>query len=351
MTRGKNDSWAKKLKGGEAPIYVFHGEESSFSREAAQWLKDHVIQGGIEDFNVDVASVTAQGFNLNHLVNAARTPPMMANRRVVWIQGIELLNKWPKERLKYLLDYLKSPDMETCLILEATEKIDKTRVLWKALSHKSSVAFILEHNPLKGAELSSQAQRDAQALGVRLHEDALGLLQEASEDDLKRLRDGLNKLALYVGDRAEITLRDVQDLIPEAGIQAQIWDISELVLARERSRVMEVTRGLLSTSPSQGERQKLTILIHSLLVKKIQGTMAALALKREGKGASELASLTGMHPYGAKKLLQSLGQIPYSPTQLAQAMRLLLRADLDLKGSKVSSELILEALLIEITML
>ena len=351
MKRGKGDPWATKLKGGEAPIYLLHGEESSFSREAAQWLKERVIDGAIEDFNVDVSSVSAQHFNLNQLVNAARTPPMMASRRVVWIQGVELLNKWPKDRLKELIEYIKEPDADSCLILEATEKLDKTRALWKALSGKKSPAVILEHSPLKGAELTRQAKEDAKALGVSIHEDALGLLQEASEDDLRRLRDGLNKLALYVGDRGEVTLKDVQDLIPEAGIQAQIWDISELVMARDRGRVMEVTRGLLATTPSQGERQKLTILIHSLLVKKVQGTMAGLALKRAGKGPSELAALTGMHPYGAKKLMQSLGRIPYSPAQLAQAMRLLLHADMTLKGSRVSSELILEALLIDITML
>lgn len=351
MKRGKHDPWAAKLKNGEAPVYLLHGEESSFSREAARWLKEHVISGAIEDFNVDISTVGAQTFNLNHLVNAARTPPMMAPRRVVWIQGVEQLNKWPKERLKELIEYLKAPDEDTCLILEAIEKLDKTRALWKALSAKTSSALILEHSTLKGAELTRQAKEDARALGVQIHEDALGLLQEASEDDLKRLRDGLNKLSLYVGDRAEITLQDVQDLIPEAGIQAQIWDISELVMARERGRVMEVTRGLLAATPSQGERQKLTILIHSLLVKKVQGTMAGLALKRAGKGPSELASLTGMHPYGAKKLMQGLGRLSYSPSQLAQAMRLLLHADLALKGSRVSSELVLEALLIDITML
>jgi DNA polymerase-3 subunit delta len=345
------DPWASKLQGGEAPVYLLHGEEASFSREAARWLKDRALSGAIEDFNLDQSSVTGQNFNLGHLVNAARTPPMMAERRVVWIQRVEQLNKWPKDRLAYLIDYLKSPDAETCLILEAEEKLDKTRALWKALSKKGSAALILEHSPLKGAELSKQARRDAQALGVKLHDDALALLQEASEDDLKTLRDGLNKLALYVGERAEVTLGDVQELIPEAGIQAQIWDISELVMQRERGRVMEVTRGLLSGTPSQGERQKLTILIHSLLVKKVQATMAALALKREGKGAAEVASLTGMHPYGAKKLMQSLGRSSFSPAQLARAMQLLLRADRELKGSRVSSELVLERLLIDITML
>jgi DNA polymerase III subunit delta len=262
-----------------------------------------------------------------------------------------VLNTWPKERLTPLLDYLKAPDEGSCLILEAEGKLDKKRALYKALTHKSAPVVVVEEERLKGAALTRYAQREASALGLKIADDALALLQEASEEELNQVRDGLQKIKLYVGERVEVTREDVEALLPEAGLQAQIWDIADLVMERQQGRVLEVTRALLSALPSQSERARLTILLHTLLVKRVQGAMSAHALRKTGGDAAQLATLTGMHPYGAKKLMQSMSRSRFSPSELARALRLLLHADQALKGGKLPSELVLERLLIDVCML
>ena len=351
MSRPAKDPWMSALHGGEAPIYLLHGEEPLFAREAAEWLRKRSLEGAIEDFNLDRVNAASSQLDVGHLVNAARTPPMMADKRVIWVQRAELLNVWPKERLEPLLDYIKAPDTGTCFIFEATTKLDKKRALYKALSKKGAPVVMIEQSKLKGEELTRYALREAKHLGLSLNEEAMSLLQAASEDDLSRTRDALHKLKLYVGERAEVSAEDVKALLPEAGLQAQIWDLADLVLERNKERVLEITRALLSALPSQSERSGLTILLHSLLVKRVEGAMVAQALRKTGGGAQELATLTGMHPYGAKKLMQSLSKVRFSPAELARAVRLLLHAEHALKGHKLPNELILEQLLLELCLL
>lgn|GEM_PF-830121 len=347
----KADPLDKKLSGARAPIYLLHGDEDSLSRQYAQWLRARALEGAIEDFNLDRWSAHDGGFNVGRVVAAARTPPMMADRRVVWVQGAEALNALPKERLEELLAYVAQPEPETLLILEGAKPLDKKRALWKALTQKGAAVEIVESEALKGDALARWAREAAAALGMRLEDEALALLQESAQDALDPLRDALQKLKLYIGDRAAVTAEDVRSLLPEAGLQAEIWDIADLVMARNQARALEVAQGLLSAAPSEGERARLCILIHVLLAKRVQSTLVARVFKALDRGEGELAAFAGMHPFGAKKLMQSIGRVPYSQGQLAQATRLLLRAELELKGSQVPNELVLERLLLDICLL
>lgn len=347
----KRDPLEQKLSGARAPVYLLHGDEDSISRQYAQWLRARALKGAIEDFNLDRWSANDGGFDVGRVVAAARTPPMMANRRVVWVQGAETLNTQPKERLEELLEYLAKPEPETLLILEGSKPLDKKRALWKALTQKGSEVEVIESEALKGEALARWARGAATELGMRLEDEALALLQESSQDELDTLRDALQKLKLYIGEREAVTAEDVRSLLPEAGLQAEIWDIADLVMSRNQGRALEVTQGLLSAAPSESERARLCILIHVLLAKRVQSTLVARVFKELDRSESELASFAGMHPYGAKKLMQSIGRVPFTQVELARATRLLLHADLELKGSQVPNELVLERLLLDICLL
>jgi DNA polymerase-3 subunit delta len=345
------DPLEEKLSGARAPIYLLHGDEDSLSRQYAQWLRERALMGAIEDFNLDRWSAHDGGFDVARVVAAARTPPMMADRRVVWVQGVEALNLLPRERVEDLLGYVSRPEPETLLILEGGKPLDKNRSLWKALSQRGAPVVIIESEALKGEELARWARGAAAGLGMKLEDEALALLQESSQDDLDTLRDALQKLKLYLGAREVVVAEDVRSLLPEAGLQAQIWDIADLVMTRDQGRALEVAQGLLSAAPSESERAGLCIAIHVLLVKRVQSTLVARAFKELDRSDKDLATFVGMHPYGAKKLMQSIGRVPFSQVELAQAMRLLLHADLELKGSQIPNELILERLLLDLCLL
>src|SRR5258708_12872402 len=86
------DEFFRRLKQGPPdPVYYFHGDEDVLKDEAVAALLDATVDAGLRDFNVDqraAGELDAEG--LHSLVN---TPPMLAERRLVVLPGLEQLRK------------------------------------------------------------------------------------------------------------------------------------------------------------------------------------------------------------------------------------------------------------------
>ena len=111
MSVGKLDV---QLKNGEASVYLLHGDAPLLTRRAADWLRPRVTGGVAEDFNIDRFDAKDK-FNVARLVDAARTLPMMAPRRLVWVRSAEALFTGTAATIATLLTYLEQPDPSTCL--------------------------------------------------------------------------------------------------------------------------------------------------------------------------------------------------------------------------------------------
>ena len=98
--------WRREVNHADAPVYLLHGDEPLFTREAASWVSQTALGDGIPDFNLDRFDASDSSFSVERLCNALETMPMMSARRVVHVSSAETLNKLTKDRLKGLLNYL-----------------------------------------------------------------------------------------------------------------------------------------------------------------------------------------------------------------------------------------------------
>ena len=339
------NQWSTLLNQAQDPIYLIHGDEHVLIKEAILWLKEHALQGGIEDFNCDRFSVDDDHFSVAKIVNAARTFPMMGGRRVVWVKGCQRLNLLAKNELKPLLEYIQTPEAETCLILESLEPLNKTKSLYKALSSKKSPAHVQFLEKLKGNQLDQWIRKQAQTLKVKISPQASALIQETVGDQLGMLSDTLEKLSLYVSPRVHIEESDVQELLPQSRLQTTVWAFLDAVVARNAGKALMMLHALL-------EQGQAPLSLFALLTRQIRNLLLAYSIKAKGGSQKELASLAKIPPFAAKKLLQSLNQEKrFSARQLSLAYEVLLRADQKLKGSKVPPEVVLEGVLLEICLL
>ena len=154
----------KTLKGGSAQLYLLHGDAALLTREAGEWLRQRVLDGAIEDFNLDRFD-GGDRLDAEAIAQAARTLPMMAARRMVWVRNAEGLLNQAKGNLGPLLKYVAAPDATTCLVFQANEKVKRTGALVKALEKD-------------GCVLESRAPRDR-------------AFRNALDDELQRMTDFL----------------------------------------------------------------------------------------------------------------------------------------------------------------
>ena len=333
--------WEKELKRVKVPVYLLHGDESSFSHQAANWLQAKALGKGIPDFNLDRFDASESQFSISALLNALDTQPMMSDYRVVRVQAVEVLNKLTKTKLQALIQYLEKPNTQTCLILEGRERLDQSRALFKALA-KSEAVHIREAASMTSYQVEQWLKTEAYTIGLKIEPDALSLIQESGEERLTEMKNTLNKLMMYIAPRIEVTLEDVTSILPKAKIQTTVWILLDKLALKQTAEVISLAHSLLE----QGQE---VLGLIALVHKRLRELLAAKSVLQLGGGEALLAQSLKINGYAAKRIIQlAQNRKGLSARDIAEGYLLVAWADRMLKGAKVDSALLLEHVLIKL---
>jgi len=215
------------------PIYLIVGDDDvEMSRLAADLSS--VVEDELRAFNLDRLYAGEKSGSPHAIVQAARTLPMMGDRRVVVVLRAEKILK-PKRGGKpeddggetpadvdVLEAYVRSPEPLTTLVFVAAD-VDRVRRLYKAL-HKQ--ATIVECWGLKGSRDAKgvdlrQVARQAEALvkgavadaGQQIDAEAVRLIAARAGTDIATLRGDVERLLLYAAGKPRIAVEDVQAVV------------------------------------------------------------------------------------------------------------------------------------------
>lgn len=323
-----------QLAGGDAPVYLLHGDESFLTRQATEWLRQKVLTGVADDFNLDRFDAR-DGFDPERIAQAARTLPMMAPRRLVWVRNAEAAFGTAADALKPLLTYIESPDPSACLVFQANEKVNKTSTLYKRLA---KFACVLEAETPRERELPEWLVGRAEERGRRLHADAAGALVEAVGSDLAALDAALDRLYLYVEGDAIIELRHVEETVPHTRSRT-VWELLDALADRNLGKALERAHQLIG----QGEHP---LKLQSLVVRQFRQLLVGRSARAAGATPKDAALAAGVPPFRANVFARQLGN--YQGGELLTALDRLAELDRALKGSKVPPELLFEAALLDL---
>jgi DNA polymerase-3 subunit delta len=194
----------RSLKAGDiVPAYYLTGDEDVLKDDLVTAIIDAAVDPSARDFNLDVrAAGDLDGEALYALVE---TPPMLAERRVVVIRG---LDQWRRNAKIWdvLHAFLERPSPTTVLILThaAGQKPD------------ARVARHAEHvdvAPLKPEQVRRWVARRAQSAGFALEETAAAHLVDAVGGDLSTLAMEIEKLASAAPADGRVDAALVADLV------------------------------------------------------------------------------------------------------------------------------------------
>src|SRR5262245_16373343 len=101
------------------PLYFIYGKERYLVDQAVEILRQRVLEPALRDFNYELFH--GKEVSAARIMQAARTLPMMAKRRLVLIREADEMKA---DELSGLIPYLARPSAETCLVFVG-EKIDQ----------------------------------------------------------------------------------------------------------------------------------------------------------------------------------------------------------------------------------
>lgn len=309
-------------------VWLVDGDDPTLLAEARKALVDELV--GDADRSLAVEEHSGEEVDLGAVADACQTPPFLAERRVVVVGDI---GRWSSDEVAPLLAYLEAPLATTSLVLVAGggRIAPKLLAAVKAHGHVTGTA-------VSGREAKSWVRDRVRRSPLRLDPQAEALLESHLGEDVSRLTAILDVLVAAHGDGARLGPADIEPYLGEAGSVVP-WELTDAI---DDGRTADAIR-LLHRMLAAGERHPLVV--HAILHRHVAAMLRldSPAITSEVAAAAALGIPKGRSTYPAKKALAGVRR--YGPTGVAEAVRLLAAAELDLKGmSAWPPELVLEVL-------
>ncbi|HWT89831.1 MAG TPA: DNA polymerase III subunit delta [Solirubrobacterales bacterium] len=226
------------------------------------------------------------------LLAAIPAMSLMDSRRYLLADGIE---RWRDKQLGPVIDALAELPPDLTLVLICRDK--PAAKLAKAV--KAAGGEVHEFEAPKARDMPRVLVAEAQRLGFRLDPGAARMLVERMGANPVRLRNELERLALWAGEGGEVGMGDLEEMIADTS-EAAVWSLSDALIEGDAAGALRIAERLI------GQGENVTGLIYGL-ASRLRGACAAAAQLEEGIPAKQVESSLKMHPYAAKQLVRRLG--------------------------------------------
>lgn len=191
-------------KGNFKPVYWLEGEEPYFIDKIMEYAEHKILNESEASFNLSV--FYGKDANWADIVNACRRYPMFAERQVVLLKEAQHMKEVEK-----LEGYVDNPLHSTVFVVSYKEKkIDARTKFAKILKAKGEV---FSTKKLYDNELPNWANVMISQHGLGIVPKALALLVDHVGNDLSRLENEVEKLAVNLGARKTISEDDIENYI------------------------------------------------------------------------------------------------------------------------------------------
>lgn len=311
------------------PVYLFSGEEEYLKEDALKRIKVALIKPEFSQFNYDLlAGKEVEG---RELLNKLLTLPVGGGKRLILIRDAQKLNPSVKEKL---IEYLKNPSQDACLILW-TPKVDLRKRFYATIGKQGeSITFY----PLWDRELSLWV-RDYLARGKkRISVNVLNLLIERVGNNLGEMAGELEKLLIHIGKRDEIELEDVERLVGVVKSHT-LFELADTIGKKMKKEAL----GILSRTMEEGTSA--TEILY-MIVRQFRFLLRTKDLLEKGLSEVRITQVLALKPFVVKKLLSQAKN--FTKEKLIESFAALLQAEVEIKSSIKTPRMVLELLILKL---
>ncbi len=350
-----SERFVSEVKSGKLrPAYVFVGDEVFFRKRCRDAILQYLVPVDLRElslYDLDLSET-----NIHEVLDRARTPSLMAPFQVFFVRGVKNLYGRGSHDAEFeaIEQYVKDPNPNAVIIfiadhisipadarrIELTDR-DRYERIRETLGE---FCGIVELARVEEGEAVQWVSETAGARGVKVDADAARELVDALGGDMMMIAGELEKLILYVGEKKQVTLGDVETMVLAAK-QRTMYELTDAISAKNRARALEILHAILST----GDGEDAAIGHLYMLAKTFRQMLVILERNVRDSRAIWQALWQGFRvpPFAADDLIRQARRYK-SRRELTRALRLVARADLELRSNPPSKRLVLERLVLEL---
>ena len=344
------------------PGYVLLGDEIFLYDRCRKAVLSTLVPEGSRDFalhDIDLAETS-----IFEALDRAQTPSLMAPFQVLFLRNLKTLygRGSKKEEFAAIDAYFRSPNPQALILFvadhlripadirkmdyqdkERFERIRETLGDWCGIVE---LARVDENDAMRWVTSTAESRN------VRFDPDAARELVDSLGADMMLIASEFEKLLLYVGARGteelaknRVTLGDVETMVLAAK-QRSLYELTDAISAKDRPRALALLHGLLNASDG-GEDAAIGHLY--MLARTFRQMLIILEKNVRDSRAIWQVLWQGfrMPPFAADDLIRQARRYK-SRRELTRALRLVARADLELRSSPANKLLVLERLVLDL---
>jgi DNA polymerase-3 subunit delta len=365
-----------KAKAESAKIYAVVGSDEAEVKRVAAELAQKLAPEDAGDFGLEIIDGAADNSEqasgrISSTIEALQTLPFFGSAKMVWLKNANFLGDDQKarsvavqsalEELSELIDGGFSPGVT--LLISATE-VDKRRAFYKTLNKRAEMKVFDRLDSGRAGweeEAAEIAGRRAKKRKLQFDEDALNLFVLLTGGDTRQIENELEKIDVFLGNERTVHVDLVREIVPlsRGGV---IFELSNALAARDVELALTLVGRLLDRGESA---------IGILLVA-IVPTVRNLLLAKDLMDRHRLP-----RPYSPFQFITAINRLPeeatehlprkkdgsvnayalgiaarqahqFDTTQLIEAMRACLDANVKLVTTQLDHEVILTEVVVKL---
>jgi DNA polymerase-3 subunit delta len=337
------------------PAYVLLGDEVFLYDRCRKAILATLAPEDTRDFclhDLDLAETS-----IFEVLDRAQTPSLMAPFQVLFVRNLKSLYTRGSKKAEFdaIDSYFRSPNPQALILFvadhlriptdlrkmdyqdkERFEKIRETLGDWCGFVE---LARVDENDAIKWVTTSAESRN------VKFDPDAARELVDSLGADMMLIASEFEKLLLYVEGKNRVTLGDVETMVLAAK-QRSLYELTDAISAKDRPRALLLLHGLLNASDGGedaaiGHLYMLARTFRQMLIiseKNVRDPRAIWQVLWQG---------FRMPPFAAEDLIKQARRYK-SRRELTRAIRLVARADLELRSSPANKLLVLERLILDL---
>jgi DNA polymerase-3 subunit delta len=337
--------------------YVLLGDEAFLFEMCRRGVLAALVPDDLKDFclhDLDLGQTS-----IFEALDLAQTPSLMSPFQVLFLRNVKTLygRGQKKDEFKAIDEYFRRPNPQALLIfvadhialpqdLRRMEMTDKERAE-RIRETLGDACGMVELQRVSEEDAVKWVVREAAEKGVTVSEDAARELVDSLSAEMLLVASELEKLLLYAGamgsERVEVT--DVETMV-SAAKQRSLYELTDAISLKDAPRALALLDGLLNASEG-GEDAAIG---HVFSLAKTFRQMLVLNEKQ----VKDQRAMWGVlwpgfrvAPFAADQLIAQARRYR-DRGELTRGLRLIAKADLELRSSPADKKLVLERLVMRL---
>ena len=275
-------------KGNFKPVYWLEGDEPYFIDQLVDFAEHKILTENQAEFNLTV--FYGRDADWTSVINACRRYPMFSERQVVLLKEAQHMKD-----LDRLEGYIENPLSSTIFIVSYKDKkVDGRSKLSKTLKQKGE---LLTTKKIYDSQLPEWATKMVLEHGLTIQQKALVMLLDHIGNDLSRIENEIEKLAVNLNGKKAITEDDIEKYI---GVSKEfnVFEMQDAIAKKDFSKAIRIIQ-YFEANPKAAPIQMLLPALYNFFSK---------VYMIFGAGANDeknIATSLGVNPYFVKDYMQA----------------------------------------------